>query len=153
MRHPDVRLRRRTMLGWHVLMENCPACCEDQLRRLKEMRRARERGDGIGGEEAGSDPGKKGTEDSSGSRSRGRSRPGRDGRARSKSRSRVDRSVDRREDDVDGSHQSVGPILELDALPHERPGMPRTRASKAGPERCARRFGADHRDFAPLATC
>jgi len=128
VRHPDVRLRRRRMLGgWQVLVANCPACCEDEIRRLKRVKREKRRvreekeeeGEGKGGKMKRK-PSRKRLDDSSASRSRGKSR-GRDGKGRSKSRSRKE------EDDlVDSRHsgdggEDGGPIFEFDIPFDDRP--------------------------------
>ena len=47
-RHPTVRLRKKKLMrGWTVKLSNCPECCLDEMRRVKESRmRARKSGGG-----------------------------------------------------------------------------------------------------------
>ena len=39
VRHPTVRLRKKQLFrGWKTLLSNCPECCLDEMRRVKENR-------------------------------------------------------------------------------------------------------------------
>jgi hypothetical protein len=39
IRHPTVRLRKKKLFGgWQVVLSNCPECCLDEMRRVKEER-------------------------------------------------------------------------------------------------------------------
>jgi hypothetical protein len=38
IRHPMVQLRKKKFLGgWNVMMNNCPECCMEEMRRLKRV--------------------------------------------------------------------------------------------------------------------
>ena len=39
IRHPTVRLRKKKLFGgWQILLSNCPECCLDEMRRVKDER-------------------------------------------------------------------------------------------------------------------
>lgn len=56
-RHPTVRLRKKKLMrGWTVKLSNCPECCLDEMRRVKESRMRARRGGGGGSGGSGGGP-------------------------------------------------------------------------------------------------
>jgi hypothetical protein len=62
LHHPTVRLRKKKLFGgWQIILSNCPECCLDEMRRVKEDRSRSGKsksGSRCGGSESGSRVGK-----------------------------------------------------------------------------------------------
>lgn len=68
--HPTVRLRKKKfMRGWKVVLSNCPECCLDEMRRVKESRR-KNREKSRGGSRSGGESRRSKSGSKSGSKSR-----------------------------------------------------------------------------------
>ena len=54
IRHPDIRLRKKKLLGgWKILIGHCPECCLDEMRRVRDEIEGADRDSvsGAGGDE------------------------------------------------------------------------------------------------------